>query len=100
MYATDLLSQLGSITVLLFPLKLCDAIFFSGAGRMFYARLPCLHLLNASPARATCKIRDWHSWGLLGESRDRWSGREPTCYAPGTRVRGSRIKRRDAVRVH
>lgn len=37
MYAADLLSQLGSITVLLFPLVVH---FFSGADRVFYARLP------------------------------------------------------------
>ena len=54
MYAADLLSQLGSITVLLFPLVVH---FFSGADRVFYARLPKFFVLNASPARITCKSR-------------------------------------------
>ena len=43
MYAADLLSQLGSITVLLFPLVVHLSL---GADRMFYARSPKIFVLN------------------------------------------------------
>lgn len=95
MYAADLLSQLGSITVLLFPLVVH---LFCGADRVFYARLPKFFVLNASPARITCKSRGGCGPSVGHETND---PAESLHTMRQSRVSPSRrIKRRDAVRVH
>ena len=66
MYAADLLSQLGSITVLLFPLVVHLSL---GADRMFYAPSPKFFVLTECVARPPFLQITWRS-RLLGESRD------------------------------